>query len=103
MNALAMGGVRLERHYVYKYCSPTTCSFLTGRLAVHVNQDNACNDAFSTSGADLRMTMPPAKLKAAGFETAVGKWHCGARSPSNLPINRGFDHHLGFLKGGEDH
>lgn len=25
--------------------------------------------------------------------------HCGARSTANLPINRGFDHHLGFLKG----
>ena len=29
--------------------------------------------------------------------------HGGARSPANLPINRGFDSHLGFLKGGEDH
>ena len=33
----------------------------------------------------------------------VGKWHVGARSTSNLPINRGFDSHFGFLKGGEDH
>ena len=33
----------------------------------------------------------------------VGKWHLGARSPANLPINRGFQQHLGFLKGGEDH
>ena len=27
--------------------------------------------------------------------------HLGARSPANLPINRGFDYHFGFLKGGE--
>lgn len=27
------------------------------------------------------------------------QWHCGARSEANLPINRGFDHHFGFLKG----
>ena len=33
----------------------------------------------------------------------VGKWHCGARSVANLPTSRGFDVHLGFLKGGEDH
>ena len=33
----------------------------------------------------------------------VGKSHLGARSPANLPINRGFDVHFGFLKGGEDH
>ena len=79
-----------------KYCSPTRSSFLTGRasiepvlslslsaslwclhagLPVHVNQDNQCNDALSSSGADLRMTLLPQKLKTAGFETAaVGKW-----------------------------
>ncbi len=60
---------------MYKYCSPTRSSFLTGRLPVHVNQDNQCNDASSTSGADLRMTLLPEKLRLAGYETAaVGKW-----------------------------
>ena len=34
---------------------------------------------------------------------AVCRSHLGARSEANLPINRGFDSHLGFLKGGEDH
>eukprot|EP01047_Picozoa_sp_COSAG01_P065834 COSAG01_NODE_8966_length_2600_cov_4.632947_6_plen_84_part_01 len=33
----------------------------------------------------------------------AGKGHLGARTPSNLMINRGFDRHFGFLKGGEDH
>eukprot|EP00038_Savillea_parva_P017529 m.20629 g.20629 ORF g.20629 m.20629 type:complete len:718 (-) comp3812_c0_seq1:251-2404(-) len=104
MDELAMSGIRLERHYVYKYCSPTRSAFLTGRLPVHVNQNNACNDARAPSGADLRMTLLPQKLKSAGYTTAiVGKWHCGARSAANLPVNRGFDFHLGFLKGGEDH
>jgi arylsulfatase I/J len=43
-------------------------------------------------------------MKEGGYTTAfVGKWHGGARTPANLPINRGFDSHLGFLKGGEDH
>jgi arylsulfatase A-like enzyme len=97
-------GIRLERHYVYKYCSPTRSAFLSGRLPVHVNQNNNCNDASSMSGIDLRMTLLPQKLKQAGYRTAaVGKWHCGARSAANLPVNRGFDYHLGFLKGGEDH
>lgn len=29
--------------------------------------------------------------------------HLGGRSPANLPTSRGFDQHLGFLKGGEHH
>ena len=46
----------------------------------------------------------PQKLKTAGYVTATyGKWHLGARQWPNLPTNRGFDHHLGFLTGGEDH
>ena len=50
------------------------------------------------------MTMLPERLKKAGYRTAmVGKSHLGARSAANLPINRGFDRHFGFLKGGEDH
>jgi arylsulfatase B len=50
------------------------------------------------------MTLLPAKMKLAGYKTAMtGKWHCGARSEANLPINRGFDSHFGFLKGGENH
>ena len=33
-------GIRLERHYVYKYCSPTRSSFLSGRLPVrHAYRD----------------------------------------------------------------
>lgn len=99
-------------------------------LAVHINQNNDCNDIESTSGVDLRVTMISEKLKGvyvvlccadcflfsaanqpllfvpnkphprSGYTTAfVGKWHGGARSPANLPINRGFDSHFGFLKG----
>ena len=89
---------------VYKYCSPTRSSLMSGRIPAHVNQNNLCNDIESTSGVDLRYTLLPQKLKLAGYTTAfVGKSHLGARSPANLPINRGFDSHLGFLKGGEDH
>eukprot|EP00756_Hemistasia_phaeocysticola_P025912 Hpha_TRINITY_DN16031_c1_g1::TRINITY_DN16031_c1_g1_i2::g.118267::m.118267/K12375/ARSI_J; arylsulfatase I/J len=50
------------------------------------------------------MTILPQRLRAGGYKTHMsGKWHCGARSTENLPINRGFDSHFGFLKGGEDH
>jgi arylsulfatase A-like enzyme len=70
-----------------------------------VNQNNnEANLIVSKSGIDLRMSLLPKRLKEAGYATAMtGKGHLGARSPANLPINRGFDRHFGFLKGGEDH
>jgi hypothetical protein len=104
LDGLAAEGIKLDRHYVFKYCSPTRSSLLSGRLPLHVNQNNEANDIESRSGIDLRMTLLPAKMKQAGYATAMsGKGHLGARTPSNLMINRGFDRHFGFLKGGEDH
>ena len=94
----------LDRMYSYKYCSPSRSSFLSGRLPIHVTQNNRNNLVENPGGADLRMSLLPQKLAAFNYYNAiVGKWHVGARSAENLPINRGFDSHFGFLKGGEDH
>ena len=96
-------GAIFDRFYTYKYCSPTRSSLLSGRFPIHVNE-LLPSSIDSVGGIDLRMTLLPQKLKRVGYKTAiVGKWHCGARSAANLPVNRGFDHHLGFLTGGEDH
>eukprot|EP01059_Diplonema_ambulator_P001946 TRINITY_DN1159_c0_g1_i1.p1 TRINITY_DN1159_c0_g1~~TRINITY_DN1159_c0_g1_i1.p1 ORF type:complete len:498 (+),score=132.38 TRINITY_DN1159_c0_g1_i1:36-1529(+) len=96
-------GAILDRFYTYKFCSPTRSSLLSGRFPIHVNEENPAGVG-TPGGIDLGMKLLPEKLKTAGYKTAmVGKWHCGARSDANLPINRGFDHHLGFLTGGEDH
>ena len=46
-------------------------SLLTGRYPLHVNQNNECNDVQSKSGPDLRMTLLPAKMKQAGYTTAM--------------------------------
>ena len=74
LDRLAMQGVRLERHFVYKVCSPTRSAFLSGRLPVHVNQVNP-NDIRSAGGVDLRMTLLPDRLKRAGYRTAMtGSW-----------------------------
>jgi arylsulfatase B len=40
LHRLSSEGIRLERLYAYKYCSPTRSSLLTGRLPIHVNQNN---------------------------------------------------------------
>ena len=99
---LAKTGLLLDRQYVFKYCSPSRVSFLTGRWPHHVHQWNPPSSAIP--GANLKMTMLPAKLKQAGYAThMVGKWHEGLSQPGYLPINRGFDTSTGFLSGGEDH
>ena len=55
-------------------------------------------------GANINMTLLPAKLKQGGYKThMVGKWHEGFFQRKYLPVNRGFDTSSGFLSGAEDH
>ena len=99
---LATTGLILNRHYVFKYCSPSRVSFLTGRWPHHAHQYNL--HPFVKVGANINMTMLPAKLKKAGYAThMVGKWHEGFYQRKYLPINRGFDTSSGFLSGAEGH
>lgn len=101
--ALQRSGITLERHYVYRYCSPTRCSLLSGRLPHHVSEANFQND-YVGGFIHRNMTTIAAKLKAEGYRTAhVGKWHAGMSSPELVPTARGFDSSLGYLAGAEDH
>ena len=57
--------IELDRHYVFWYCSPSRSSMLTGRLPMHVTEDN--DNACTQEGAAPRgMTTIAAKLMAAG-------------------------------------
>jgi hypothetical protein len=60
----------------------------------------------STDDVDLRWNIISQKLKTASppYKTAwIGKGHTGYASYHQLPINRGFDFHLGFLGGGQSY
>ena len=51
---------------------------------------------------DLRWTLIGSKLAQAGYRSHwVGKSHTGYKSMAHLPVNRGFDSHLGFLGGSQ--
>ena len=85
MDALAAAGVRLERHYAFRFCSPSRSSFNTGRNPIHVNVGNDALTLFNASdpvsgaaGIPRNMTTVAEKLKAAGYATVqAGKW-CAA-------------------------
>lgn len=94
MNALAMGGVRLERMMVASTCTPSRSSFLSGRLPVHV-QTTLNNPEQPNAGVPRNMTSIAHKLKAAGWAThVVGKWDLGMATPDHTPYGRGFDSSL---------
>eukprot|EP00729_Bicosta_minor_P017179 gene17179-33551_t len=87
LDSLVATGVELTHHYVFKYCSPTRASFLTGRLPYHVHQWNL--DENSPWGTNINMTFIAAKLKHAGYSThMIGKWGVGFFAPQYLPTSR---------------
>lgn len=103
IDSLAKNGIILDNYYVYKFCSPTRASFLTGRIPGHgIWEKNP--PATSAIGVNQDIKMLPAMLKPAGYKTAqIGKWHMGYYRPFFTPHGRGFDTSFGFLHGGEDH
>lgn len=103
LDALVAEGVRLERHYVYQFCSPSRASLMTGRNPIHV-QERMGPYWTTYTGPPLNMTILPKKLSDAGYiGHQVGKWHLGAYSAAALPVGRGFASSFGFLDGMEDH
>uniref|UniRef100_A0A1X7VXX9 Sulfatase N-terminal domain-containing protein n=1 Tax=Amphimedon queenslandica TaxID=400682 RepID=A0A1X7VXX9_AMPQE len=81
---LAKTGLVLNCHYVFKYCSPSRASFLTGHWPHHAYQWNLPTK--DLAGTNLNMTMIPAKLKAANY--GIKGFLILLRY---LLINRGFD------------
>ena len=98
IDALAAEGMQLDRHYTYKYCSPSRSSLLSGRLPVHVNIYND-DPAMPGQGVPVNMTLLPEQLGKAGYVSHfVGKWHVGMASRrSNPPEARGFSTSLGYF------
>jgi arylsulfatase A-like enzyme len=86
----------LDRHYVYKICSPSRCALQSGRNPVHVNVLNDAIGLHNPSDLDAgqqgiprNMTTIAAKLAGAGYSThAVGKWVCRLRRTRTCALAR---------------
>ena len=98
LDALATGGIILDRHIVHKFCSPSRCALQSGRSPIHVNVINSdmrqynINDPVSgVQGIPTNMTTIAAKLASAGYSThAVGKWNAGLAHKVQTPNGRGY-------------
>lgn len=86
MDELVRNGIELDRHYAYKFCSPTRSALQSGRNPIHVNVQNL--DPYNHNPDDpvggfsaipRNMTGIAEKMSAAGYVTAMaGKWDAGA-------------------------
>jgi arylsulfatase A-like enzyme len=100
LDSLARTGLLFRNAYANStVCSPTRAAFLTGQYPDRAGVPGVIRDTPADSWGYLRpdATLLPARLKQAGYHTAlVGKWHLGDTLP-NLPNARGFDHFHGWL------
>jgi len=111
MNALVREGVELNRHYAFKYCSPTRSAIQSGRNPIHVNVLNLPRGHYNpqdpVSGYNempRNMTGIAEHLSRANYETHMyGKWHAGDATPDHTPHGRGYQHSLCYLGGSNDY
>lgn len=91
MASLAAEGIVLGRQYAYLMCTPSRCSFLSGRVPAHV-QLQLTNPEQPNGGIPYNMTTLPAVMARAGYTTAViGKWDAGMATHRHTPQGRGFN------------
>ena len=101
---LAREGVTLEQHYSQPICTPTRGALLTGLYPIHNGLHNGVIEPLIPYGLDTTLTTLPQELARANYSThIVGKWHLGFCHKKYWPTNRGFDHHYGFLNGGQSY
>jgi arylsulfatase A-like enzyme len=98
LDRLAQQGVRLTDAYASAcVCSPTRASLITGRYPQRAGFEWVIRYTEKDRGLPVTRSSLPARLKKAGYATALfGKWHLGYR-PEFAPNAHGFDQFFGFL------
>lgn len=107
LNAFVNESIKLSQYYVYRFCSPSRSTFLTGRYPWHIGQQTDMNlnpTPGIACGINKKYDFLAKVLKKAGYAThALGKWHLGYVTNEYTPTYRGFDHFLGYYSGAEEH
>ena len=101
IDRLAGNGMRLDRNYVFAFCTPTRVAIMTGRSPLRFGMGKPIIDH---GGLPLDETTLGDVFRDAGYQTwFLGKWHLGHQRRAYLPNERGWDHSYGSLTGGLDH
>jgi uncharacterized sulfatase len=96
----AAGAMFMNAIAVTPVCSPSRASYLSGLYPTEFGITDWISPFESDNGMGLSSPIWPEALHANGYTTAlVGKWHLGTQQKFH-PRNRGFDHFMGFLEGG---
>lgn len=105
IDSIAKNGIRFTDAYVSgPYCGPTRAGLMTGRYPQRFGHEFNLNPAgHQDYGLPVTETTMAARLKTAGYRTAIfGKWHLGFADRFH-PMERGFDEFFGFLAGGHSY
>jgi arylsulfatase B/arylsulfatase I/J len=106
IDALAKGGVTMERFYTFKECGPSRGSLLTGRYPFHFGYYRNPSDE---GGVSTDYTLLPQVLATVGYKSyAIGKWQRPRATPCTcvqrlcsrrhvcIVSHRSLLYHLGF-------
>ena len=98
LDSLAQQGLRLDRHYTFKYCSPSRVALQSGRNPLHANVWNGLD------GMPQNMTGLGHAMSRGGYRSFfVGKWDAGCTTQEHTPLGRGYERFFGFFGHSNDY
>ena len=96
----AEGALLLNAFANTPVCSPSRATYFSGLHPTEVGITDWISPPEEEAEVGLAAPIWPAVLDEHGYATAlIGKWHLGVQ-PRYHPTNKGFDHFMGFLDGG---